>query len=204
MERHVKIPVDRERVYPIMLNPGRDITRRGFFRSTLAAIFLALWLFPGRALAENAQTTSIDLIECGDKKMEFKILCNPRWPTRRNTQSLKLIVDASVDAEVSVTVSKSEEVGLAFSDLTPVALKRVFEYTDGFKYAKTFVSWKKAVRVEAQPQGMPETYLLDYFFIRDSHLYRVSYSAQSAGQFRKYLPLFAKMMRSFDFIQLAP
>ncbi|HPB67548.1 MAG TPA: hypothetical protein PLT76_10095 [Candidatus Omnitrophota bacterium] len=178
--------------------------RRGF----LKLIFLGGLLIFGAALEaaspENPEMTmtSVDLIECGDKKLEFKILCNPRWPTQRNTQSLKLIIDATAQAEVAVTIYKSEEVGLTFSDLTPTALKRVFEYSDEFKYARTFVNRQKAVRVEAQPLGQPETHLLDYFFIRDSHLYRISYAARNAGQFRKYLPLFAEMMRSFEFIHL--
>ncbi|MFA5260134.1 MAG: hypothetical protein WC450_02775 [Candidatus Omnitrophota bacterium] len=185
-----------------MLNQEYYFPSLRFWGFCLSAIFLVVGMAPAGISAEKPETTSIDLIECGDKKMEFKILCNPRWPTQRNTHSLKLIINASAHEEVSVTVSKSEEVGLTFADLTPTALKRVFEYTDKFKYAKTFVNWMKAVRVEAQPQGLPETYLLDYFFIRESRLYRISYSAGSAGQFRKYLPLFAKMMRSFEFIKL--
>ncbi len=179
--------------------------RRGFFNLTFWVVLFIPGAALGTASPENPATTatSIDLIECGDKKLEFKILCNPRWPTQRNTQSLKLIIDAAAQAEVAVTIYKSEEVGLAFSDLTPTALKRVFEYSDEFKYARTFVNGQKAVRVEAQPQGQPGTYLLDYFFIRDSHLYRISYAASNSGQFRKYLPLFAKMMRSFEFIDLS-
>ncbi len=157
---------------------------------------------PFQLFAEDPSPTSVDLIECGDRKLAFKMFCNPRWQTSRKTLSLKLVIDGTPQREVSVTVSKSEEVGLSYEDLKPVALKRVFEYADEFKYAKTYVNWNRVIRVEAQPQGQPETYLLDYFLIRDSQLYRISYSAQSREQFRKYLPLFAEMMRSFEFINV--
>ena len=187
-----------------MLNPKKHPLWPRAAGRVLIALLLFSGPFPAGASEEKPGATSIDLIECGDRKMEFKVLCNPRWPTQRNTQSLKLIIDDVDSQEVSVTVSKSEEAGLVLSDLTPTALKRVFEYADEFKYAKTFVNWKKAIRVEAQPQGQPQTYLLDYFFIRESQLYRISYSAGSAEQFRKYLPLFAKMMRSFEFIKMTP
>ena len=179
---------------------------RYILQHSLEGLILLAWILffcqvSHGASAEKTGTTSIDLIECGDRRMEFKILCNPRWPTQRNTQSLKLVIDDESE-EVAVTISESEEVGLTFADLTPTALKRVYEYADEFKYAKTFVNWNKAVRVEARPRGQPETHLLDYFLIRDSQLYRISYSAGSAEQFRKYLPLFVKMMKSFEFIKL--
>lgn len=154
------------------------------------------------SVAGRAQTTdTVDLIECGDRNLEFKILCNPRWQTLRTELSLKMLVDQE-GGQVSVTISKSEETGLTESDLTAPALQHVFGYDDGFKLARTRVGRRRAVRVEAHPRVQPELCLLDYFFIRDSRLYRVSYSAAGIEDFRRYLPLFAKMMRSFEFIQV--
>lgn len=172
-----------------------------FISLVLMAINLTARPNVAYAQDDQAQTTILELVECADQDLAFKILCNPRWPTRRNDGQLSLlIVPEGVDGQVNVTISRIAEQGLSFDDLTPSALSRVFGYGEDFTYAKTRIFWNKAVRIEARSGDAHTPYLLDYFFIQNKSLYRVSYNAQGFENYRKYLPLFAKMMRSFDFI----
>ena len=163
--------------------------------------FLFLFMVWGNVSVEAApKTKAVELIECGDRRLAFKILCNPKWPVTRDENFLRMEIGAGT-AKAYVTVSQSEESGIDHTDLNASALQRVYHYVDGFKYAKTKVHWRKAVRIEGQWKSVPNIHLLDYFVIRDKRLIRVSYSAWSKKTYYKYLPVFAAMMRSFDFIE---
>ena len=148
----------------------------------------------------NEDKGSVDLIECGDQELQIKILCNPRWLTRRGTNELTMIMAKNLTREVAVTISKSVERGLFYSDLTPAALQRVYGYKEHFKYAKTRIKRQWVIRVEGHPQENGQRHLLDYFFLEDTYLYRISYRTESYDDYRKYLPVFVQMMRSFGFL----
>jgi len=162
-----------------------------------------LWLsnsgFMASSWAETADN-AVELIDCGDRALQVKISCNPRWPTERKDTQLKMVISASGNDNVTVTISKWEEPALRFEDLNPAALQRVYAYADAFKYAKTRVNRRQAIRVEGHPQAALNTVLLDYFLLNNSYLYRISYAASSYPAYRKYLPVFVQMMRQFDFL----
>jgi hypothetical protein len=147
-----------------------------------------------------AENKSVDLIECGDRDLQIKILCNPRWPTTKKENQLSMILAQTESGEITVTVSKSFERGLDYQDLTPVALQRVYGYADYFKYARTRIDRKPVIRIEGHPRDNHGHHLLDYLLLQDTILYRVSYKASTYEDYRKYLPVFVKMMRNFDFL----
>ena len=163
-----------------------------------ASLLLMAIILTGMTPASQAESPpAVDLIECADRQLNFKILCNPRWPREREPLSLSLMISEPDERPVRLTVEQSPEPGLSLADLTPPALQRVYQYQDHFTFARTAIGGLPAVRVEGQPQGQDETYLLDYFLLNEATLYRVSYAAQTRAQFRRYLPLFSEMMRSF-------
>lgn len=167
---------------------------------TLAA-YLLFGVSIGPSLAQPPdEGKSIDLIECGDRDLAIKIFCNPRWQTIQKENSLTMILAKTASGEITVTVSKSFERGLDYQDLTPSALQRVYGYADYFKYARTRIHRQRVIRIEGHPKDNHGQHLLDYLLLNDTVLYRVSYKAATYADYRKYLPVFVKMMRSFDFL----
>jgi hypothetical protein len=170
--------------------------------SCLPIILIIICLVAWAETKNSESSTTIDLTECADRQLEFRMFCNPRWPLHRDNGKLTMEITANPQEEsVGVTVTRLEELGLGFDDLTPTALSRVFNYGDNFTYARTKIKWNKAIRVEAQSHQNSDEYLLDYFFINDGRLYRISYSANGRESYRRYLPLFLKMISSFDFLK---
>ena len=159
---------------------------------------LVLFLL-GPCLAK-AEEGTVDMIECGDRDLQFKILCNPKWTNTRTDNDLTMVLAKTSVGDVTVSVSRSIERGIVFTDLTPEAVQRVYGYGDFFKYAKTKIHGQRAVRIEGHPHGNRNRCLLDYLLVNDFHLYRVSYLAPDYVQYRRYLPVFVQMMRQFEFL----
>ncbi|MCR4336348.1 MAG: hypothetical protein NUV91_00880, partial [Candidatus Omnitrophica bacterium] len=80
------------------------------------------------------------------------------------------------------------------------ALQRVFKYQNSFKYTRTKLNWQEAILVKAYPKNDNNTVLVDWFLVKDRHLYRLSFSVSPKDNFPKYKSLFLAMANSFEFI----
>ena len=136
---------------------------------------------------------------CVDKNLGYIINCSPDWDLEVKPKSIMLVVSGEPQKIVTVTVTKFDESGLSLADLTPRALQNIFKYSDYFKVGKTTVAGQKGLIVLASPAFHPEVQLVDYLLIRNTNLYRVSFSVNTKKHFEEYKPLFVGLIRSFRF-----
>ena len=182
---------------------------QGNFKKIYIIIFVGLLLEAGSLTIGFAAVTApeskhfkfrLPLTDCIDKNLGYKIKCSPLWDLEIAPQSIVLKIISEPDRSVTATISKSQESGLALADLTPVVLKDVYDYADAFRIGKTYVRNYPALQVLASSAKHPEIKLLDYFVVKDSHVYRISFAVSNKEQFAEFEPLFKKIIHTFRFV----
>lgn len=140
---------------------------------------------------------------CAEESLGVKILCDPAWQVTKQFSSVTLQVSQLENDQATVTIAKSLESGLLFEDLTPSALQNVYDYADHFKYSRLNLRQGKAVCVTGHPAAQPDTQLIDYFILKDTDLYRISFSVSPQQKFKDYGKLFEDMILSFEFLDVS-
>jgi len=76
----------------------------------------------------------------------------------------------------------------------------MFKYADGFRFKKLKEKGQIILVIEATHKKYPNIKLVDYFFIKDTYLYRLSFSVSQQKYFKNYASLFTQMAETFQFI----
>lgn len=151
-------------------------------------------------LTVGAQARQVPEARESGSGLGFKMLSHPSWRIEERAQMIIFHIEETPGNRVSATIQRSWERPLAFEDLVPSALQNVYGYADHFFVARLRIHDRPVLHIEAHPQGRPEEYLLDYFLLHNRSLYRVSFYAETAEDFRRYQMLFLKMINSFQFV----
>jgi hypothetical protein len=142
------------------------------------------------------------LTACIDKNLGFKIKCDPNWPRNVQAEGLQfLLANRPLDV-ATLSITRYPGLKWTLQDLTPTVLRLKFHYTKDLRIGQTKVGGNKAIAVHSQPLGYPEVQMTDYFLIRDDDLYRVSFTASARLRQKEHEPLFAELIRSFEFVQM--
>ncbi|MCK5580127.1 MAG: hypothetical protein KAJ18_02525 [Candidatus Omnitrophica bacterium] len=140
------------------------------------------------------------LTACHEKKLGVEILCDPEWEVQHDEKGISFDIRKTFEATVKATISKSKESGITLDDLTPSALQYVYDYADGFKFARVYINRQGARRIEAKLATDTNKYLMDFFLVHDStHYYRISFSVIPKRKAYKYRELFIALAKSFRF-----
>lgn len=159
--------------------------------------FIGISFFiPSLIKAEESQKI-INLNQCEDKALGFKIYCNPDWELQTEKGSILIIIESSIDLSVTATITRTEDPNLTLQDINPLYLKATEQYQSSMSTAFEKLPRYEAVHVQSSALKNPETQLSDYYIIRRPFLYAVLFSVTPKEKFNDYQVLFYKMIDNF-------
>lgn len=168
-------------------------------------IALTLLIFAIPVMAQEnkeafSKENTLTLNLCSDDTIGYKIKCNPDWFMSDEKNSVMMIIIDGEDVMVTATINKSNEKGISMGQLTPEKLRFIGQYGDEIRIDRTRVAGLDAIKVKATAKDVSQMQLLDYYIVKDKHLYSVLFAVNPKEKFAEYENLFEEMINSFEFI----
>ena len=166
----------------------------------LRVIFILMFsIFNSEVSADDLELRAIekaqgivDLHLCKDDRLGVELLCNRDWKQEISRDAVLFTI--STDPAVLLTVARSKELVTGMDELSDDKIKRLGQYTDGFKIEHLKIGDDSAIKVDGFSSAFPELRLMDYYVIHDYRLYSFLFSVDPQEEWVNYSVLFSKIV----------
>ena len=146
---------------------------------------------------ENLRSSElgIKLFRCGDELLRLGYLCDFSWPVQRRHNGLLITIEDQ--PQVLFKILKVD-VGIQYIEqLSRDRIEAIGQYQSGFVTEEGRVAGIETIKVKAYAKGDPETRLLDYYFVKNDHLYGLFFSVKPKELWEKYQFVFQDILSGF-------
>ena len=166
----------------------------------LVCAFALFWLgfCAPTVSAQEKSFKEFELSTCTDKKLGVKFLCGADWELQTDQDAILVVI--SEDPAVTFTVARTKSPVIYIDQLSHQTLKEIGQYADDFEMKKVQWAGLEGAQVDAAAADYPEIKLRDFYLLREPYLYSFLFSVNPQEDFEKFVPLFAKIMGSVQFI----
>ena len=147
---------------------------------------------------ELAETSQDGLRLCSDEELGLRFLCDPAWTVLSGKEKIILVAGEDPTAVIALRFNKTtirylEQLGCE-------KLEAMGHYQTGFVRQRVPLVGKEAIAVKGVDRKDHSVRLLDYYFLKGSKLYSLSFSLNPAQSWDQWAALFSRVAESLEFI----